>query len=184
MFSPSQDLDSDLTRLLHATRLVAFDFDGVFTDNMVYVSEEGQEWVRCYRGDGLGLRKLERLGISTIVLSTEVNPVVEVRCRKLKIPCVQGLEDKLSSLRNIVRDQGISLAEVAYVGNDINDLACLKEVGLPIVVQDAHPDVVPSARYQTRTSGGEGAVREVCDLFDFVRGASPERSQVASSNVD
>jgi YrbI family 3-deoxy-D-manno-octulosonate 8-phosphate phosphatase len=69
---------------------------------------------------------------------------------------------------------GISLAQVAFVGNDINDLPCLTSVGLPIVVRDAHPDVVPHARYQTNTPGGRGAVREVCDLFESVLTREPQ----------
>ena len=109
---------------LRAIRFVAFDFDGVFTDNTVYVSQDGTESVRCWRGDGLGLRKLERLGIGTAILSTEVNPVVGVRARKLRIACIQGLEDKRARLEALAGEVGIPLAAVAYVGNDINDLGC------------------------------------------------------------
>ena len=154
--------------LLAKIRLVAFDFDGVFTDNMVYVLEDGTEAVRCFRSDGLGLQKLEQLGIETAIISTEANPVVSARARKLKIRCVQDCRDKRAALESIAKESGISLAEVAFVGNDINDLPCLECVALPIVVQDAHPDVVSTARYQTKNPGGHGAVREVCDLFERV----------------
>ena len=154
--------------LLAKIRLVAFDFDGVFTDNMVYVLEDGTEAVRCFRSDGLGLQKLEQLGIATVIISTEANPVVSARARKLKIRCVQDCRDKRAALESIAKESGISLAEVAFVGNDINDLPCLECVALPIVVQDAHPDVVSTARYQTKNPGGHGAVREVCDLFERV----------------
>ena len=147
-------------------RLVAFDFDGVLTDNTVIVFEDGTEAVRCYRGDGIGLRKLGRLGIRTVVISSEANPVVSARCRKLKIRCIQGVEDKLGELEAIAREMGINLSQTAYLGNDVNDLECLKSVGLPIVVEDAHSDVVPFGAYRTRTPGGHGAVREVCDLFE------------------
>ena len=154
--------------LIAKIRLVAFDFDGVFTDNMVYVLEDGTEAVRCFRSDGLGLQKLEQLGIETAIISTEANPVVSARARKLKIRCVQDCRDKRAALESIAKESGISLAEVAFVGNDINDLPCLECVALPIVVQDAHPDVVSTARYQTKNPGGHGAVREVCDLFERV----------------
>jgi len=157
-----------LKDLLSKIRLVAFDFDGVFTDNMVYVLEDGTEAVRCFRSDGLGLQKLEQLGIETAIISTEANPVVSARARKLKIRCVQDCRDKRAALESIAKESGISLAEVAFVGNDINDLPCLECVALPIVVQDAHPDVVSTARYQTKNPGGHGAVREVCDLFERV----------------
>jgi 3-deoxy-D-manno-octulosonate 8-phosphate phosphatase (KDO 8-P phosphatase) len=147
-------------------RLVAFDFDGVFTDNMVYVFENGTEAVRCFRGDGIGLQKLKKLGIEALIISTESNMVVSARARKLKIRCIQNCQDKRSALEKITQEKGISLDEVAFVGNDINDRACLICVGLPIVVKDAHPDVIPLAAYRTKNPGGYGAVREICDLFE------------------
>jgi 3-deoxy-D-manno-octulosonate 8-phosphate phosphatase (KDO 8-P phosphatase) len=162
------DSTASLDERIGAVRLVAFDFDGVFTDNTVYVWEDGSEAVRCSRTDGLGLQKLERVRIPAIIISTEINPVVSVRSRKLGIRCLQGCQDKREALETVVRELGISLSQVAFVGNDINDLPCLKSVGLPIVVRDAHPDVIPFARYQTTARGGYGAVREVCDLFEHV----------------
>jgi YrbI family 3-deoxy-D-manno-octulosonate 8-phosphate phosphatase len=157
---------NNIEEIIFRIHLIAFDFDGVFTDNMVYVSEDGSEAVRCFRSDGIGLQKLKRLGIETVIISTEANPVVSARARKLKIRCVQDCRDKRTALQDIAHDLGISLAEVAFMGNDINDLACLECVALPIVVQDAHPDVVPIALYQTKRPGGHGAVREICDLFE------------------
>ena len=151
--------------ILRAIRLVAFDFDGVFTDNAVYVSEDGRESVRCWRGDGLGLRKLDALGVASVILSTEVNPVVAMRARKLRIECHQGLEDKREALASVAIRAGVPLADVAYVGNDINDAECFAVVGLPIAVRDAHADVVACVRYLTDTPGGHGAVREVCDCI-------------------
>lgn len=159
------EIEPELAARIREVRLVAFDFDGVFTDNMVYVFEDGSEAVRCFRGDGIGLRRLERAGIETIVISSEPNPVVSARSRKLGIRCVQGCEDKRVVLEEVAGKRGLSLTQLAFVGNDVNDLPCLTRVGLPIVVRDAHPDVVPQARYQTRAKGGHGAVREVCDLF-------------------
>jgi 3-deoxy-D-manno-octulosonate 8-phosphate phosphatase (KDO 8-P phosphatase) len=150
------------------TRLVAFDFDGVLTDNLVYVFEDGREAVRCWRGDGIGLRKLERLGLTHVIVSSEVNSVVAVRSRKLGTRCVQNCGDKRAALTAIAEEMGLRLEQVAFLGNDVNDLPCLTCVGLPMVVQDAHPDAVPYARYQTRAVGGHGAVREVCDLFEQV----------------
>ena len=157
---------SALEERIRAIRLVAFDFDGVFTDNTVYVLRDGSEMVRCFRGDGLGLRKLEQAGIETVIISTETDPVVSARSRKLGIRCIQGCEDKKGALETIVKEMGISMAQVAFLGNDINDLSCLTSVGLPMVVQDANPDVLIHARYQTIRQGGHGAVREICDLFE------------------
>ena len=170
--------DSEVVRRIRGIRLVAFDFDGVFTDNTVYVFQDGSEAVRCFRGDGLGLRKLERAGIVPLILSTEANPVVAARSRKLQIRCVHGCDDKRAALDAFVNEMGLSMTEVAFVGNDINDLTCLTAVGLPIVVQDAHPDVIPHARYRTRTPGGRGAVREICDLFERVLTPTNPQSEI------
>jgi YrbI family 3-deoxy-D-manno-octulosonate 8-phosphate phosphatase len=160
--------EGTLKVLIRNVRLVAFDFDGVFTDNMVYVFQDGTEMVRCYRGDGIGLRKLEKIGIRVVIISTETNPVVSARSQKLGVECIQGCEDKRRSLQALIAEMGISPEQVAFVGNDINDLPCLNLVGLPIVVKDAHQDVTPFARHRTAASGGCGAVREVCDLFERV----------------
>lgn len=147
---------------------MAFDFDGVFTDNKVYVFADGSEAVCCHRGDGIGLAKLKRLGIETLILSTEINPIVGVRAQKLNIPCVQGCADKSAELARLARERGLSLQQVAFVGNDLNDRACLQSVGLPVVVHDAHADVAELGSYRTQAGGGQGAVREVCDLFESV----------------
>jgi 3-deoxy-D-manno-octulosonate 8-phosphate phosphatase (KDO 8-P phosphatase) len=159
-------IDPDLLKAIQRIRLVAFDFDGVFTDNMVYVMQDGSEAVRCFRSDGIGLKKLKQLGIEMVIVSTESNPVVSARAQKLKIRCLQNCDDKGQALKDIAEDRGISLDEVAFVGNDINDQPCLASVGLPIVVQDAHPAIRSFARYRTNARGGYGAVREVCDLFE------------------
>jgi 3-deoxy-D-manno-octulosonate 8-phosphate phosphatase (KDO 8-P phosphatase) len=155
-----------LKERIRSVRLIAFDFDGVFTDNKVYVLQDGSEAVCCFRGDGIGLEKLRRLEIQTIIISTEVNPVVGSRSRKLGIRCIQGCADKRAALEGVVSELGLSLEQTAFVGNDVNDLTCLLAVGLPIVVRDAHPDVVATALYQTQVAGGQGAVREICDLFE------------------
>lgn len=145
-------------------RFVVFDFDGVFTDNMVYVSQDGVESVRCCRSDGLGLRRLNQAGVSCMILSTETNPVVTVRATKLKIPCRQGLEDKLATLNEERAKRGLDWEQIAYLGNDINDSECLRAVGLPVVVADAFDEVKPLAKMILASKGGEGAVREFCDM--------------------
>jgi YrbI family 3-deoxy-D-manno-octulosonate 8-phosphate phosphatase len=155
-----------IENIISRIRLIAFDFDGVFTDNMVYVFQDGSEAVRCYRSDGIGLQKLKQLGIETVIISTEANPVVSARAHKLRMPCIQDCQDKRAALEKIAAEKGLGLSEIAFVGNDVNDLPCLESVGLPIVVQDAYQDIVPLALYQTKRPGGHGAVREVCDLFE------------------
>lgn len=158
-------MDPTLRISIQKIRLLVFDFDGVFTDNTVWTTEDGKESVRCWRSDGLGLQKLRETSVQSLVLSTEENPVVSARCRKLKIECIQGQPDKGRALTEITKQRGLDFSEVAYLGNDTNDLGCLKLVGLPMVVRDAFPVIVPLAHYQTLANGGFGAVREVCDLF-------------------
>ena len=154
---------------LASVQLVAFDFDGVFTDNMVYLNEEGIESVRCWRSDGLGLSRLESVGINTVIISTEANPVVTARAKKLNIPCRQGVENKAQAIISICKEFEVDIKSVAFVGNDINDIAAFELVGLPIAVYDAHPEVLPYISYQTKAMGGRGAVREVCDLIFMSR---------------
>ncbi|HEV7239602.1 MAG TPA: HAD hydrolase family protein [Thermoanaerobaculia bacterium] len=158
--------DTALAEIVGRIRLIAFDFDGVFTDNAVYVFEDGREAVRCVRSDGIGLRKLDRLGIQSVIISTESNPVVAARSRKLNIRCIQNCEDKRAALDAVRSEMNLDLDRIAFVGNDVNDEPCLACVALPIVVQDAHPDVVKYAQYVTSARGGYGAVREICDLFE------------------
>ena len=158
----------DLIKAVMQVRMIAFDFDGVFTDNTVYTFEDGREAVRCWRSDGIGLANLSRLGIDLLVISKEVNPVVSARCRKIELPCIQGCDDKRGALEQVLKEEKSSLQETAFMGNDTNDIPCLEIVGFPIVVCDAHPDVLGLERYRTRTRGGFGAVREVCDLFEEV----------------
>ena len=151
--------------LLKQVRFVVFDFDGVLTDNRVLAGGDGSEYVFCSRADSLGLEALARIGMPLLILSTEAHPVVAARAAKLKIECVQGLGDKWGALRRILDSRGIPPIAVAYVGNDVNDSECLRNVGVPICVADAHPDVKPLAKLTTMERGGRGAVREICDLI-------------------
>ena len=150
---------------LASVAFVVFDFDGVMTDNRVLVAEDGRESVSCSRSDGLGVQMLARAGVGCLILSTETNPVVSARAAKLGVECEQGLGDaKGEALRRILRQRGLDPARVAYVGNDVNDVECLRLVGVPICVADAWPAARSAARYVTARRGGDGAVREVCDL--------------------
>lgn len=164
-----RNVDEGVAQIIREIQLVVFDFDGVFTDNSVYVFEDGREAVRCSRFDGIGLRRLEISGVQAFVLSTETNPVVSRRAQKLRISCQQGCEDKLAALIDIMGSRNLVSRQLAFVGNDINDLECLRVVGFPIVVRDCHPDVLSEGRYVTKRCGGQGAVREVCDLIASIR---------------
>jgi len=151
--------------ILASIRLVAFDFDGVFTDNTVYISQDGIESVRCWRSDGLGLSKLSDIGVQSVIVSTETNPVVTVRAEKLKLTCKQGVEDKAAEILTICQELQIDPQQTMFVGNDINDINAFKSVGVPVAVADAYPEINPHVVYHTKKPGGFGAVREVCDLI-------------------
>ena len=146
-------------------RLVGFDFDGVFTDNAVYVDQDGRESVRCSRSDGIGLKRLADIGVKTVVISTETNQVVRLRCEKLRIRCFHGVGDKLDQLRQVMREHGVLPEQTVFVGNDINDLDVMNHVGFPVAVADAYPEVRAAAVFCTTRPGGYGAVRELCDLI-------------------
>ncbi|MFH1236348.1 MAG: HAD hydrolase family protein [Parcubacteria group bacterium] len=144
-------------------RVVFFDFDGVFTNNQVLTLQDGTEGVLSNRSDGLGIQKLRRIGIHVVILSTEKNIVVESRAKKLHLPCYQGLDDKLTMLQKVLTTKRILPKNAAYVGNDINDLPCLKFVGFPVAVADAYPEVKRVCTTILKKNGGYGAVREFCD---------------------
>ena len=157
----------------HRIQWLVLDFDGVLTNNKVLVNQNGQESVLCNRSDGLGLQFLKKLGFKILVISKEKNPVVQVRCDKLGIPCIHGCDNKLPTLVEIAKENNLNRQDIAYVGNDINDLECLQWAGISIAVSDALPPVKAVAQYITKAKGGNGAVREVCDLL----------SQYAHANV-
>jgi YrbI family 3-deoxy-D-manno-octulosonate 8-phosphate phosphatase len=148
---------------LTTVRFAVFDFDGVFSDNRVWTNDRGEESVACFRGDTMGLRRLDEVGIEYLILTSETNDAVAARARKMRVDCIKGIEDKLPVLRAEVERRGVSLAETSYVGNDVNDAECLAAVGFPVVPADAWAEVVPLARLVLTRAGGHGCVREFCD---------------------
>lgn len=156
---------SMLDKKLGQIEMIVFDFDGVFTDNRVLVNQDGSEAVLCDRGDGMGVSMLKKHGIQVVVLSTEENPVVSARCRKLDIPCRQGLAKKEDALRTILSDNSLENSRVAFIGNDLNDTECFRVAGVSIAVADAHPNLLQSADIVLGKCGGRGAVRELTEMI-------------------
>jgi YrbI family 3-deoxy-D-manno-octulosonate 8-phosphate phosphatase len=150
-------------------KLVGLDFDGVMTDNSVYVFEDGREAVRCSRLEGYGLRRLIAAGAEPIIISTEANPVVTARANKLKIDCIQDVPDKVAAMAKLLDARGLDWSEAAFLGNDVNDLGVLGRVGLAVIVSDAHEDMLEHGFFRTRRKGGDGAVRELCDAIAAVK---------------
>lgn len=166
-------MTSDTGDLVNSIKMVVLDFDGVLTNNKVIVMENGTEAVICSRSDGLGLERIKELGVHLLVLSKERNPVVSARCKKLNISCIQDCQDKAVRLRKEIESLGLAPQQVAYIGNDINDIPCLEIVGLPVCVADAYPEAKRLAKIVTSKNGGEGAVREFCDIFVSKRRTDP-----------
>ncbi|MFJ4175017.1 cytidylyltransferase domain-containing protein [Microbacterium sp. NPDC089696] len=144
-------------------RAVVTDFDGVHTDDTASVDADGVERVRVSREDGMGVALLRRAGIPMLILSTEVNAVVRARAEKLKVPVLHGIDDKESALRGWAEENGLDLDEIAYLGNDVNDLPAMRIVGWPVAVANAHPRVLAEARVVLTRRGGHGAVRELIE---------------------
>jgi YrbI family 3-deoxy-D-manno-octulosonate 8-phosphate phosphatase len=158
-----------LIEAIKKVKFIVFDFDGVFTDNRVLVLQDGTEGVLCSRADGFGLDATRKQGVELMVLSKEKNPVVGARCKKLNLRCMQSCDHKAEALREEVKQLGLELDNVAYMGNDINDIECLEIVGLPVCVADSYPEVIAVSKLITRKDGGHGAVREFCDFVAGVK---------------
>ena len=145
--------------------LVVFDFDGVMTDDRVFVNQDGIEMVAANRRDGMGVTLLHQAGIKMIIISSEKNPVVQARAKKLNLPVLQGVDEKSSVLYQYLEENRIDPKNVIFIGNDINDISCFPLVGCAVVVADAHPVALKQADIVLQNKGGRGAVREICDLL-------------------
>ena len=146
-------------------KALVMDFDGIHTDDHVYVNQHGEESVRCSRADGLGLALLRRAGMKMLILSSEENPVVAARAGKLGIPVIQGCEKKKAALERWLAEQELEAQEIAYMGNDVNDLECMRMAGWSCCPADAREEAKAVARYRTQASGGRGALREVAEIL-------------------
>jgi YrbI family 3-deoxy-D-manno-octulosonate 8-phosphate phosphatase len=156
--------------VIGAIDLVCYDFDGVMTDNRVLIDEIGREAVFVNRADGLAVAALRRLGVAQVIISTETNPVVTARARKLGIPVLQGQNNKAEALRTYTTKKNHALERTVYIGNDVNDLDAMRAVGFPIAPADAHSSIAAIAKLITRARGGEGVIREFFDCIEGTKG--------------
>lgn len=157
---------SRFQRKLGKIRLFATDVDGVLTDAGMYYSESGDEWKKFNTRDGMGIKLLQKAGLITAIVTMERTKLVNRRAEKLAVPEVhQGVTDKLGILRDMVARHGLTLEQVAYIGDDVNDVEALQAVGFSASPADGLPPVLAVVDYVCRKKGGEGAVREVADMI-------------------
>ncbi len=148
-------------------KLIISDFDGVITDNRVWTDQDGRESVAASRSDSMRVAQLRERGIEVLILSSETNPVVQARAKKMKVEAIHGvgIHDKGAALREVLASKKVSAEHVVYIGNDWNDLPCFEIAGWAVAVPDAYPEVLRAADYVLQTRGGFGALRELCDLI-------------------
>lgn len=160
-----QNINNLTAEVIDPIKYVFLDFDGVLTDNRVYVDQNGKESVVCSRLDGIGIKKMLKCGIFMHVVSSEKNEVVQARCKKLGLHVTHGVKDKVNVMYSELQKYGLNFSNAAFVGNDVNDIEAFKVVGLPIGVNDRVLAIDPYIKFITNLRGGMGAVREICDKF-------------------
>lgn len=151
---------------------IVFDFDGVLTDNKVLVHQDGSESVLCNRADGLAFDVLRKLAIPAYILSTESNPVVTVRAKKLNVQVIQGVVNKLEALTQISIERSYNLKNIFFVGNDLNDFSVLKNCGFSACPSDSHPEIKKISQFKLKAKGGDGVAREILEeifKLDFLK---------------
>ncbi len=142
---------------------LVFDFDGVLTDNTVFLDEDGREWVRCNRSDGLAFNELQKLGVKSYIISAEKNKIVSARASKLNIPALYGVSNKVDALQELCIREGLNVSRVFYIGNDLNDLEAMKLSGFSACPADSHPKIKETATFKLNNNGGSGVVRELLE---------------------
>ena len=140
-----------------------FDFDGVLTNNLVLLDQDGREWVSCNRADGLAFDVLRKLKKPAYIVSTEKNLVVAARAKKLNVPLFQGVSDKTITIQSLLDEYGYSASKILYVGNDLNDFKVMKNCGFTVCPADSHPAIRELSDIILNTSGGGGVVRELLE---------------------
>lgn len=173
-----------MRNLLENFHSIVFDFDGVLTDNFVYVDENAVESVRVSRADGYALdmlkkyQKLNDLNLDIFILSTETNKVVKARAAKLQIACISGETNKLQALMYRFRHErpadSSPFAGLIYFGNDLNDLPVILEAGMSFAPNDAHPRIKEASTHVLKSSGGHGFVREGVEFLIGIDAMSME----------
>ncbi|MBL8102459.1 MAG: acylneuraminate cytidylyltransferase [Anaerolineales bacterium] len=148
-------------------KMIICDFDGVVTDNLVITDQDGKESVVASRSDSMHIKKLREMGVEVMILSSEPNPVVAARAKKMGVEAIHnvGMQDKGRVMREVLEQKNVKAENVVYVGNDLNDLPCFEIAGWSVAVADAYPEVIRAADYVLTKPGGHGAIRELCEII-------------------
>ena len=147
--------------------LIICDFDGVLTDNRVWTDQDGNESIAAYRSDSLRINELRAMGMEVMIISSEPNTVVATRAKKMGVEAIHGvgIQEKGRVMREVLKQKNIKSENVIYIGNDLNDLPCFDIAGWSVAVADAYPEVIRAADHVLAKAGGQGALRELCDLI-------------------
>ena len=165
-------MSNDKSVSLNNITVFIFDFDGVLTNNLVQIDENGKESVSCSRADGLAFDVLRKLNKPVFILSTEKNQVVTARAKKLKVPVLQGVSEKSEALKQLIEKEGLDLKNILYVGNDLNDYLVIQLCGYSACPADSHSKIKNVSSIILGTNGGDGIVRELLEEvfnLDFIK---------------
>jgi len=178
----NQFQNKELVELAAGVRLLALDVDGVLTDGRLYFDQEGNELKAFYTRDGLGLKALQKFGITLAIITGRKSRIVSDRAAQLGITHVyQGRDDKLNALAELVSESGIAEQQICYAGDDWIDLPVLTRVGFSVAPADAALIVREKVHWVTEATGGNGAVRELCELILHAQGYDKQLEQTILS---
>ncbi|TXH65448.1 MAG: 3-deoxy-manno-octulosonate-8-phosphatase KdsC [Tolumonas sp.] len=164
--TPYGDVKKKILDLAAEVQLLVCDVDGVLSDGLIYMGNDGEELKTFHTHDGFGIKALLNAGIDVAVITGRSSNIVQRRMQALGVQHIyQGQGDKLPAFEDLLDKLGLTAAQTAYVGDDVIDLPVMQNAALGIAVANAHPLVLQKADWTTRTRGGYGAVREVCDLI-------------------
>ena len=174
-YSHLNDFPADVRERAAKIRLAVFDVDGTLTNGQIWIGAGGRVMSAFHVLDGMGLKLLQKYGVEVALISARPGKVVALRARELEIKHTYvGVKDKLKCLDAVGAQLGIPREEIAYMGDDLNDLRTIEAVGLGVTPADAHPWIRERAHWRTRHNGGCGAAREVCDLILAAQGKAEE----------
>ena len=171
-----QGIDSGVATRARNIELAVFDVDGVMTDGRLYLSDSGEETKAFHSRDGQGMKMLQASGVRIAIITGRTSRVVEMRARNLDVAHLfQGVEDKKATFDELLKTLGLEAEQAGYMGDDLVDLPVLSRCGFAVSVPEAPAFVRHHAHYVTRQPGGQGAVREFCEIVMAARGMLGER---------